>query len=232
MLFLSEWDDVVSTGVLIWVVPIYLAVVFSLKMYMSWREPFELMAVLKGYNAVQIAVSAFMTFNFAINLSPWNPFMLNTEFTEHVERWCFFHYIAKYLDLFETVVIVLRKRNSQLTTLHLFHHSSILIIWGFLLQAGLANGTASFGAFINSLVHTLMYGYLYGHGDSSSCMVVINKNSVVICQIGQFISCIAHAVLAIVFEEKIPFKVCLLQLAYHLLLVHLFVRASRQAQVC
>jgi hypothetical protein len=69
------------------------------------------------------------------------------------------HYLSKYLDFGDTLFMTLKQNNHQLTFLHLFHHTSILIVWGYLLQVGHANGTAYFGAAINSFVHTVMYSH-------------------------------------------------------------------------
>ena len=42
----------------------------------------------------------------------------------------FLHYLCKYLDFADTLVIVLRKKAAQLSFLHLYHHASIVLVWG------------------------------------------------------------------------------------------------------
>ena len=162
MRFHPELEWAVSWPVLIVTPVVYLATVFALKRLMQHRAGFNLLILLRVFNGVQIGLSLLMCWQLCGNLSLWNPFMLNSEFTKNLEWWLFVHYLAKYWDLFESAFIVLRKREAQLNSLHLFHHCSILVIWGWLLHIGLANGTAAYGAFINSFVHAVMYGMFFG----------------------------------------------------------------------
>lgn len=69
--------------------------------------------------------------------------------------------ISKYLDLFDTVAFVLTKKNSHLTFLHLYHHSSVALLASLCL--GLFPACHPLFIFIvcNSFCHTLMYSY-YG----------------------------------------------------------------------
>ena len=55
----------------------------------------------------------------------------------------FVHYMSKYLDWLDTLWMVLKKKSSaQMSLLHLYHHATIGMIWGYLLSVGHANGTA------------------------------------------------------------------------------------------
>ena len=63
-------------------------------------------------------------------------------------------------------------------------------------------------------------------------VVVINKSSVVLCQVSQFVSCMLHAILGMLFEKNIPTWVCAVQLLFNCLLVGLFLREARKAKVC
>lgn len=73
----------------------------------------------------------------------------------HAGYWFF---ISKFIDFFDTFFFVLRKKNNQITALHLYHHFILPIsIWpGTRYVCG---GHAMFFAFINSLVHVVMYLY-------------------------------------------------------------------------
>ncbi|KAJ9447189.1 Elongation of fatty acids protein, partial [Diplonema papillatum] len=157
MRFYPELNGYVSAPVLCAVPLAYISVLYMLRFYMEDKKAMQLSVLIRLFNACQVGLAVLMTYKLAANFIVWNPFMSNTEFTAYTEYWLFVHYLGKYLDLFESVIIVLRKRTSQLTTLHLVHHSSILVIWGWLLNVGLANGTASYGALVNSFVHAVMY---------------------------------------------------------------------------
>ena len=58
---------------------------------------------------------------------------------------------------FDTYFIILKcKSKEQLSFLHIYHHSTIGLIWGFLIHNGVGNGTAAYGCFINSIIHFIM----------------------------------------------------------------------------
>ncbi|XP_041064052.1 elongation of very long chain fatty acids protein 1-like isoform X2 [Carcharodon carcharias] len=67
---------------------------------------------------------------------------------------------SKFVELFDTVFFVLRKKNSQITFLHIFHHSIMPWTWWWGVKFG-PGGMGSFHAMVNSIVHVIMYFY-YG----------------------------------------------------------------------
>jgi len=56
--------------------------------------------------------------------------------------------------------MILRKRTTQITFLHVFHHASMLAIW-WVVMTWIPSGQAWFGPVLNSAVHVVMYTY-YG----------------------------------------------------------------------
>ena len=40
-----------------------------------------------------------------------------------------FYYFSKAIEFFNTIFMVIRKRFTQITFLHVFHHSTMLLIW-------------------------------------------------------------------------------------------------------
>jgi len=60
----------------------------------------------------------------------------------------------------DTIFFILRKKDSQVTFLHVYHHASMFPIWWIGIK-WVPGGQAFFGATINSFVHVLMYSY-YG----------------------------------------------------------------------
>ena len=69
----------------------------------------------------------------------------NSAYDEGTRVSVFVHYLCKYLDFMDTAFIVLRKKEEQLSFLHVFHHGSIGVVWGYLLHIGHGNGTAAWG---------------------------------------------------------------------------------------
>ncbi|XP_072940391.1 very long chain fatty acid elongase 7-like [Epargyreus clarus] len=68
------------------------------------------------------------------------------------------YYLIKYMDLMDTVFFVLRKKTNQVSFLHVYHHTSMVMLsWGSITY--LPGGHASLIGVINSFVHVVMYTY-------------------------------------------------------------------------
>lgn len=64
------------------------------------------------------------------------------------------------MDLFDTVIFVIRKKYIQITFLHVYHHAFMVFITWFALKFDPSDHWG-FMAFMNSFVHSIMYIY-YG----------------------------------------------------------------------
>ncbi|KAG7264431.1 hypothetical protein CRUP_011911, partial [Coryphaenoides rupestris] len=73
---------------------------------------------------------------------------------------CWLYYFSKFIEMLDTIFFVLRKRNSQVTFLHVYHHSIMPFTWWFGVRFS-AGGLGTFHAMLNSVVHIIMYSY-YG----------------------------------------------------------------------
>lgn len=70
--------------------------------------------------------------------------------------WLFF--LSRLIEWLDTIFFVLRKRERQVTKLHVFHHSFVpLISWTYLKYH--PGYTVAFFPFVNSFVHSIMYTY-------------------------------------------------------------------------
>ncbi|CAH0728003.1 unnamed protein product, partial [Brenthis ino] len=152
-----------TVGVLL-VILSYLAVVlWILPRFMKYREPYQLTKTLLFYNAFQVAFSAYAVFLYTKYMYKYGIIITRcpkgAEFHEVIsEIWPYF--IAKHVDLLDTVFIVLRKKDRQVTFLHVFHHA-LMITWvWYCLMYHLTDHFVAV-AFANSFVHVLMYAY-YG----------------------------------------------------------------------
>ena len=69
--------------------------------------------------------------------------------------WYFF---SKFIDFMDSFFFVLRKKNNQLTSLHVIHHAIMpMVCWTFLKFVG--GGHSTFFMFLNMGVHVVMYFY-------------------------------------------------------------------------
>jgi len=198
---------------------LYLIAVFVGAMMMKGQQAVKLTRVMQVYNVVQIVVCLYMSVGLAPVLGIPNLFGINSEFTEAGEWFVFVHYLSKYLDWFDTLFIILRKKRSQLSFLHIYHHSTIAAIWGMLCYTGTGNGTVRYGAWINSLTHVFMYShYLWTSFGFRNPL----KKWLTTWQITQFWSCIAHSVMVLALETTTISRFAPLQFVYQSTLVYLF----------
>lgn len=90
---------------------------------------------------------------------------------------CYLYFLNKITDLMDTVFFTLRKKSSQVTFLHLFHHTLMPVIsWWVSLKAlknrkcyhfcrimvkYIPGGHITFPGFLNTFVHIFLYGYYF-----------------------------------------------------------------------
>lgn len=103
---------------------------------MANRKPYELTRVINGYNIFQMISNAYVFLMacyypprqenvrlFCIP-EPYNDFSyVGTK----ILRVSYFFYLLKVLDLFDTIFFILRKKNSQVTFLHIYHHAGMVV---------------------------------------------------------------------------------------------------------
>lgn len=133
--------------------------------WMEKREPFQMKTVLIVYNFIQVLVSIyiilegyhcrwFTDFNFRCEPVDFS----NSPKALRIARACHTYYIAKISELLDTFFFVMRKKNSQISFLHLYHHSVMpMISWG--TTKYYPGGHGTFIGMINSFVHVIMYFY-------------------------------------------------------------------------
>ncbi|XP_061709622.1 elongation of very long chain fatty acids protein 2-like isoform X1 [Cydia pomonella] len=151
------------------VIAIWLAyIAFVLKLgpsYMSKRPAYQLKHTLLLYNITQVVVSAYI-FNYGLDiLRSWglvSP-QCATEGKDsqhYILRGAYIYFLAKVSELLDTVFFVLRKKMNQVTFLHVYHHSLMMLSTWCAIKYNPTDAVVFLGT-INSLVHVVMYGY-YG----------------------------------------------------------------------
>lgn len=132
---------------------------------MENRLPFQLRGVIVIYNAFQIAFNGWIFYK-TCRLTWFNGYSFVCQPVDYSTNedalqlvmigYCF--YISKIIDFLDTAFFVMRKKNKQITFLHVFHHSvmppSVWICFRFIV-----GGHCCFFVTFNSLVHVIMYFY-------------------------------------------------------------------------
>lgn len=162
----NDWplmDSPVPTLVMV-TVYLYTVVLLGPRL-MANRKPFQLRNILVVYNAAQVVFSLVMLWEHL--MSGWlldysykcqpvdyshNPTALR------MANLCWWYYISKLTEFMDTLFFVLRKKDNQITILHLYHHSlTPLETW--ICVKFIAGGHGTFSNLINNIVHVIMYFY-------------------------------------------------------------------------
>jgi elongation of very long chain fatty acids protein 4 len=198
----------------------YYSMIYILTKYMKNKSPYQLKYPMLIYNNAQILLNIYMIYGLMPVISYPNIYGINISYTSNLRYFVYIHYLSKYFDYFDTLFIILRgKEKQQLSFLHVYHHSTIGIIWGFLLYRGHGNGTASFGCFINSVIHLIMYSHYLctslGYNNPF-------KKYITRAQLLQFAVCLVHSLVVIGFEDVVPKRYALIELVYQTNMLILF----------
>lgn len=154
----------------------YACMIFFGKRIMADRAPLNPKNAMLIYNIYQSAINGFMSAwlvywayqNFAESKDAptawsltswiWGNYEDRTSKGFNIAFGMWMHYNNKYLELFDTFFMVVKKKDEQISFLHVYHH--ILLVWSwFACILFCIGGDAYYGASFNSLVHFFMYGY-------------------------------------------------------------------------
>jgi elongation of very long chain fatty acids protein 7 len=173
-------------------------------LYMRDRKPYSLKNTLIYYNAFQVLLSAYMFYEHL--MSGWlKGYSFTCETVDYSDgplsrrmlNLCLVYYLSKLTEFADTVFFVLRKKKSQITWLHLYHHS-LTPMEAWLLVKFISGGNATFPNILNNFVHVLMYFYymLSAMGPQYQKYLWWKKYMTEL-QIAQFVLCIVHNIRAL-----------------------------------
>lgn len=134
---------------------------------MENRKPFDLKKILLFYNFFQVVFSSWLFYEslvsgwggrYSFRCQPVD--YSNNPIALRMVRGCWWYYFSKFIEFLDTIFFVLRKKNNQITTLHVIHHGCMPIsVWfGVKFSPG---GHSSFFGFLNTFVHIWMYSYYF-----------------------------------------------------------------------
>lgn len=164
---IDSWALMGSPTQLLSIFAVYL--IFVLKIgpkFMRDRKPFNLESYIRCYNIFQIVACAyFVRWGYYRGFGITDAFTCKRERTNEKEllelwgvNWSFI--MLRLIELSETVVFVLRKKQNQVSTLHVYHHlSTVTILW--LFQKYSMNEMGVYACGLNSFVHIVMYSYYF-----------------------------------------------------------------------
>uniref|UniRef100_A0AAY5KJ63 Elongation of very long chain fatty acids protein n=1 Tax=Esox lucius TaxID=8010 RepID=A0AAY5KJ63_ESOLU len=163
----DPWLLVYSPMPVVYIFLIYLGVVWAGPKLMKHREPLDLKPLLIVYNFTMVCMSVYMFHEFLVTslLSNYSYLCQPVDYSTsplamRMAKACWLFFFSKVIELADTVFFILRKKNNQLTFLHVYHHGTMIFNW----WAGvkyLAGGQSFFIGLLNTFVHSVMYSY-YG----------------------------------------------------------------------
>ncbi|KAI5643768.1 GNS1/SUR4 family domain-containing protein [Phthorimaea operculella] len=133
--------------------------------YMADKKPFQLQKTLVVYNFLQVLVSCWLFYegldagwlrHYSWKCQPVD--FSRTPEAMRVARGVYIYFLAKISELLDTIFFVIRKKERQITFLHMYHHTVMpMISWGATKYYPGGHGTLI--GVINSFVHIIMYTY-------------------------------------------------------------------------
>ncbi|XP_052869827.1 elongation of very long chain fatty acids protein 4-like [Anopheles cruzii] len=161
------WPMVDSVVPTLTCVCIYLFLVWIGPRIMRDRKPFDLtsflipynlaMALLNLYICLQLFVGSTMR-RYSYICEPCRQSFDPAELRIVDAVW--WYYFSKVLEFSDTFFFILRKKDNQLTFLHVYHHSTMFSFWWIGIK-WVPSGSTFLPAMVNSFIHVLMYAY-YG----------------------------------------------------------------------
>ncbi|TGZ38997.1 Elongation of very long chain fatty acids protein [Temnothorax longispinosus] len=130
------------------------------------------------------------------NCPSWISYMtyIVTGRNSSLTRCAWYFFLLKIFDYVETIVFVLRKKDNQISGLHLYHHvSTLLLSWAGIRFYAVAPMVLT--CIINCFIHTIMYTYYFlaAWGSNVQKAVTPLKRWITIAQMIQFVVLILYA---------------------------------------
>ncbi|XP_002733299.1 very long chain fatty acid elongase 4-like [Saccoglossus kowalevskii] len=162
----NEWPMVKSPLMPLLATIAYLHLIRIGQVFMDNKKPLNLKGFMLIYNAFLVGLSTFMFMKFLLAAWPRPEFSWLCQSVDYSSNLqpirlasaCWWFYISKYIEFIDTFIFILRKKNGQVTFLHLYHHATMPFLWWFVTK-WIAGGSAFFSAMVNCFVHIIMYTY-------------------------------------------------------------------------
>ncbi|KAI1280344.1 putative protein for very long chain fatty acid elongation [Halotydeus destructor] len=204
--------------------------------WMENRKPFHFRNLMVVYNFSLVAISLYMFYEMG-KIIRWGKYSFECRPVDYSNdpvalRMCYLGWLflmTKYVEFADTVFFVLRKKQNQVTTLHVIHHSVVPIsVWVAVKYA--SGGGNTLFPFLNTGVHTVMYLY-YGLSALGPHMqkYLWWKKYLTTLQLTQFALVMALATQMVLTDCKFPKSFLVLNVFHAVLFFSLFSSFYRQS---
>jgi len=198
---------------------------------MKGRQPMQLKNVMIGYNAFQVIFSFYMFietglcgwfFDYNFRCQPCD--YSYDDKPVRMTKVAHLYFLSKILDFADTVLFILRGKFSQVTNLHVIHHSCMFMFMWYGLHHT-PGGHITFMGYLNTFVHTVMYSYyLLAAMGPRVRPYLWWKKYLTKLQLTQFVLIFIHTAQVLVFPCKgVPPSLAIWTLMYSFLFFALFI---------
>jgi elongation of very long chain fatty acids protein 1 len=200
---------------------VYFLVIFRIApAYMKNRKPMNISAIIQGYNVFQVVACAYFVWKFHDNgfsfQQTWRcvvDVQPSSKIDFYNTGWWFM--MLRTVELVETVFFILRKKQNQVSTLHVYHHvSTIVLMWlnmkyktgkevfcievPFSIFSSIPGMMPVFIVAINSCVHIIMYTFYFcSTVKGLSIVVKVVKPFLTSIQLIQLVAILIHCIVAV-----------------------------------
>lgn len=201
---IQPWPLMGSPAPLILIFTVYLWFVLNIgPRYMQTQKPMSLTTFTRIYNILQVIICTYFVstsakYHFDIR-DTWSCLPLETDkelFLQYkAQQWWFL--LLRLAELVETVVFVLRKKQNQVSTLHVYHHISTAVIVWMCIKYN-ASYMDQHPAWINSVVHIIMYSYYFMSSFKQlNSLTNVVKPFITMIQLIQLVIIVGHTTIAV-----------------------------------
>ncbi|XP_076313492.1 very long chain fatty acid elongase 4-like isoform X1 [Tachypleus tridentatus] len=201
----GDWPFMSSPLPTIALILLYLSCVWLGPQLMVSRRPFQLKWILVFYNLAVMLLNLYigceLLYCALYQKYSWLCQLVDTSLNTHevrIAKALWWYYFSKCIEFLDTIFFILRKKNRQLTFLHVYHHSTMFGLWWIGVK-WVPGGSAVPGAMANCFVHVLMYFYyaLSAFGPTLKPYLCWKKY-ITIIQLAQFTAAMSLGIYAIV----------------------------------
>ncbi|KAK8756606.1 hypothetical protein V5799_000690 [Amblyomma americanum] len=199
---------------------------------MKHRKPFDLRWAVLTYNALTVVANAYFAARL-ISLTylggKYSLFCQGINYNSPDEtdiailRLGWWYCFVRIADFMDTVFFVLRKKNAQITFLHVIHHFLVVLSGWMYMNLG-GDGHTALGGFVNACIHVIMYSYYFLAALGPSVQKYLWwKRYLTKLQIAQFVGLMMHMSITLFYDCGYPRPLALIALSQGFLGLGLFI---------
>lgn len=134
---------------------------------MKYREPFQLKNIIRLYNLIMVLLAGVLFIDISEAIGSFDSmfdckktFSMNDNSSTKIYQMANFIIAVRLSEYMDTIFFILRKKQSQVTFLHVFHHAFVPMYAYWILRTAPLRFNL-YIIIINSFIHVLMYFYYF-----------------------------------------------------------------------